>query len=145
MSINTQFALGVHLLTMLAASAPATLRSEAMAGSANANPVHIRRVLGRFREAGLVGSKPGVGGGTHLLRDPATITLAEVWRIAQGDTPVLGAYEGDPHCQVGSGMHSLLTELDQRAQRAIQHELRTTTIAQLVDRAMTATPPTTPS
>jgi len=35
MLTNTQFALGVHMLTLLAALSPATLSSEVMAESAN--------------------------------------------------------------------------------------------------------------
>lgn len=134
MSTNTQFALGVHLLTLLAALGPQTLSSEVMADSANANPVQVRRVLGRFRQAGLVASKPGSGGGSHLLHDPATITLRDVWRIVQGENHVLGSYEGDPDCPVGQRIQSWVTDIDRRARHAIENELATTTIAQLVDR-----------
>ena len=135
MSSNTQFALGVHLLTLLAALAPGTLSSEVMAESAHANPVQIRRLLGRFRRAGLVASKPGVGGGSQLLQDPATITLGDVWRIVQGEHQVLGSYAGDPDCPVGRGIQSWVTDIDRRARQAIEDELERTTIRQLVDRA----------
>src|SRR3954468_15285025 len=93
---NTQFALGVHLLTLLAGSAPASLASDEMAGSANSNPVHVRRVLGLFREAGLVTSRPGVGGGWLLSVDPATTTLADVWRVVHGEGNVLGLRSANP-------------------------------------------------
>jgi Rrf2 family protein len=136
MSTNTQFALGVHMLTLMAFSAPKPLCSDAMAVSAKANPVHVRRVLGRFRAAGLVASKSGVGGGTHLLQDPATITLAEVWRIVQGENHVLGSYEGHPDCPVGRNIQPLLIDFDRRARRALEDELETTTISQLVSQAV---------
>ena len=136
LSTNTQFALGVHMLTLMAFSAPEPLCSDAMAASAKASPVHIRRVLGRFCAAGLVASKPGVGGGSHLLRDPATITLADVWRIVQGENHVLGSYEGHPDCPVGRNIQSLLIDFDRRARRALEDELATTTISQLVSQAV---------
>jgi DNA-binding IscR family transcriptional regulator len=135
LSTNTQFALGVHMLTLMAFSAPEPLCSDAMAASAKANPVHVRRVLGRFRDAGLVGSKPGVGGGSHLLRDPATVTLADVWRIVQGENHVLGSYEGHPDCPVGRNIHLLLIDFDRRARRALEGEFATTTISQLASQA----------
>jgi Rrf2 family protein len=141
MSTNTQFALGVHMLTLLAALGPETLSSDAMAESANANPVQVRRVLGRFRQAGLVTSKPGVGGGSHLLQDPATITLGDVWRIVQGENHVLGSYTGDPDCPVGRSIQSWVTDIDRRARHAIEDELERTTITQLVDRANSGAPP----
>lgn len=135
MSTNTQFALGVHLLTLLAALAPDTLSSEVMAESARANPVQIRRLLGRFRQAGLVASKPGVGGGSHLTADPATMTLRDVWRIVQGESHVLGSYAGDPDCRVGRRIQSWVTDIDRRARLAIEDELEKTTILQLVESA----------
>jgi DNA-binding IscR family transcriptional regulator len=46
-------------MTLLAGLAPTTLSPDAMAQSAQANPVQIRRLLGRFREAGLVTSATG--------------------------------------------------------------------------------------
>ena len=124
------------MLTLMAFSAPEPLCSGAMAASAKASPVHIRRVLGRFCAAGLVASKPGVGGGSHLLRDPATITLADVWRIVQGENHVLGSYEGHPDCPVGRNIQSLLIDFDRRARRALEDELATTTISQLVSQAV---------
>ncbi len=135
MSTNTQFALGVHMLTLLASWAPASLSSDQLAGSANASPVHVRRVLGGFREAGLVGSRSGVGGGSHLLHDPATISLADVWRVIHGDTPFLGTYEGRPDCSVGAHIQSMLLDIDAEARRALEAQLAKTTIADLVTRA----------
>jgi Rrf2 family protein len=129
---NTQFALGVHMLTLLAGSAPALLSSEEMAGSAGSNPVHVRRVLGGLRAAGLVTSKPGVGGGWQLAADPNAITLADVWRVVHGDDPVLGLHGAHPDCTVGQSIQRLLGDVDRRASRAIQDELATTTIAQIV-------------
>ncbi|MFJ7217425.1 Rrf2 family transcriptional regulator [Amycolatopsis sp. NPDC098790] len=135
MSNNTQFALGVHVLTMLASMAPEILVSDALAESAHVNPVQIRRVLGRFRQAGLIASRPGAGGGSQLIRDPATITLGDVWRIVQGESHVLGSYAGDAHCPVGQRIESWMADIDRRARQAIQDELQKTTIKQLVERA----------
>lgn len=135
MSPNTRFALGVHLLTLLAAMAPETLSSEAMARSAVANPVQIRRLLGRFRQAGLVASKPGVGGGSQLLQDPAAITLEDVWRIVQDERCVLGSYAGNRDCPVGRSIQAWVTDIDLRVRCAIKNELERTTITDLVQQA----------
>jgi Rrf2 family protein len=132
---NTQFALAVHMLTLLAGSAPALLSSEEMAGSAGSSPVHVRRVLGGLRDAGLVSSRPGVGGGWQLTGDPASTTLADVWQVVHGDDPVLGLHGAHPDCTVGQSIQRLLTDVDRRAHRAIADELATTTIAQLVAEA----------
>jgi DNA-binding IscR family transcriptional regulator len=133
---NTQFALGVHLLTLLAGSAPASLSSDEMAGSANSNPVHVRRVLGVFREAGLVTSRPGVGGGWLLSADPATTTLADVWRVVHGGGDVLGLRSANPDCPVGRSIQASLAVVDREAAQAVEARLQTTTIAQLVAEAV---------
>jgi Rrf2 family protein len=128
---NTQFALAVHVLTMLAGLPRELQTSEGMAASAGSNPVHLRRVLGRLRKAGLVRSRPGPGGGWQLVRAPADTTLADVWHAMNGDDPVLGLHEASPHCPVGRRIHADLTRIDRRTRAAIVAELETTTLAEL--------------
>jgi Rrf2 family protein len=140
---NTQFAIAVHVLTMLAGLPRELQSSEVMASSVGSNPVHIRRVLGRLRAAGLVASRPGPHGGWQLLRSPEETTLADVWRVVNGDDPVLGVHEADPNCPVGRLIQSNLEAIDRRALAAIEAELATTTLARL---AADADPhPTDPS
>jgi len=125
---NTQFAVGVHMLTLLASASDGPMSSEEMAASASANPVYVRRVLGRLREAGLVSSRPGVKGGWVLLRDPAQIRLGDVWRAIQGEDPVLGLHEANPSCDAGQAIQRTLGEVDRRAARAIEAELDASTV-----------------
>jgi DNA-binding IscR family transcriptional regulator len=93
-------------------------------------------VLGLFREAGLVVSRPGVGGGWRLAVDPAQITLADVWRVIHGDGDVLGLRSAHPECPVGQSIQGLLAAIDRDAARAVEDRLRDTTIAQLVSQAV---------
>ena len=130
---NTQFALAVHVLTMLAALPHELRSSEAMAASAGSNPVHIRRVLGRLRNAGMVASRPGPHGGWQLLHAPEQTTLAEVWRAMNGDDPVLGLHDANPDCEVGQRIQSNLELIDRRAAAAIERELEMTTLAELAE------------
>jgi Rrf2 family protein len=129
---NTQFAVGVHMLTLLASLGPGPMSSEEMADSADASPVYVRRVLGRLRQAGLVASRPGVGGGWVLLRNPEEITLGEVWRAIQGETPLLGLHEVNPRCEVGDAIQHNLTIVDRRAVRAVEAELDALTVAEML-------------
>jgi DNA-binding IscR family transcriptional regulator len=128
---NTQFALGVHMATLLAALAGAPQTSELLASSAGSNPVHVRRVLGRLRDAGLVISRPGVRGGWQLAADPETTTLADIWRAVHGDAGVLGLHEASPACTVGRRIQDSLAEIDRSAARAIERDLAGTTLADL--------------
>jgi len=130
---STQFAVAVHVLTYLAGALPQarTVSSEELALSANANPVHVRRVLGPLREAGLVMSRPGPHGGWVLGRPAAEITAARVWDLVQGDEPVLGLHGPNPACPVGRSIQHSLTELDAHARQAVRAELDRVTVADL--------------
>jgi Rrf2 family protein len=130
---NTQFALAVHVLTMLAGLPRELQTSEGMAASAGSNPVHLRRVLGRLRKAGLVASRPGPGGGWQLVRPPEATTLADVWGAMNGEDPVLGLHAASPNCDVGQRIQANLAQIDRRARAAIVAELETTTLAELAE------------
>src|SRR5215207_7339499 len=132
-STNTQFALAVHVLTMLAALPRELQSSEAMAGSAGSNAVHARRVLGRLRKAGMVASRPGPGGGWQLLAPPEATTLRDVWRAVHGDDPLLGLHDASPNCPEGRRIHASLEQIDRRAAAAVEAELGTTTLADLAE------------
>jgi Rrf2 family protein len=128
---NTQFALGVHMATLLAALDPAPQTSELLASSADSNPVHVRRVLGRLREAGLVSSRSGPKGGWQLATDPATTTLADIWRAVHGAGGIIGLHEANPACKVGRRIQDSLAEIERSAARAIERDLAGTTLADL--------------
>jgi Rrf2 family protein len=129
---NTQFALAVHMLTLLSAQTDAMNSSEVLAASAGSNPVHVRRVLGRLRRAGLVRSRPGPHGGWLVDGATCDTTLAEVWDAVHGDEPVLGLHSANPNCVAGQEIQSALVEIDRRAARALTAELAETTIGDLV-------------
>lgn len=132
---NTRFALAVHALTLLGGAPPGeVLSSEVLAGSIGASPVHVRRVLGVLRNAGLVASRPGPGGGWELAGADGSTTLAEVWRAVQGEDPVLGLHDANPECTVGRRIQRELVAVDRSAARAIEQELEHLTLALLVQR-----------
>jgi Rrf2 family protein len=139
---STQFAVAVHVLTYLASTSAEAeaerpggqaraVSSEELAQSVNANPVHVRRVLGPLRDAGLVSSRPGPGGGWGLGRPAADITAAEVWDLVQGDDHLLGLHGPNPACPVGHSIQQSLVDLDARARQAVRSELERVTVADL--------------
>lgn len=129
---NTQFAVGVHALTLLSALPAYKQSSEVLAGSIGSNPVHVRRVMAHLRSAGLVESRPGVGGGWRALKDPSEVTLADVWRAVRGDSRLLGVHGVNPDCTVGGRIQMQMEAIDERAVRAVERELEQTTLDQLV-------------
>jgi Rrf2 family protein len=136
---NTQFAVGVHVLTLLAGQPDRPVSSDATTTSVNASPVYVRRVLGQLREAGLVASRSGPHGGWTLTRDAAAITLGDVWRAIQGADPVLALHAAAPDCPVGRSVHSSLADLERRTARAVEVELDSVTLEDVVLDAIAAT------
>jgi Rrf2 family protein len=134
---NTQFSVAVHVLTYLAGAGTAgPVSSDELSESTNVNPVHVRRVLGPLREAGLVGSRPGAHGGWELLRDPALVTLADVWRLLQGDDPVLGLHGSNPNCPAGQGIQVVLGHVEREVAAAVEAELGRRTVADVLQEAV---------
>lgn len=133
---NTQFAVAVHVLSYLGTAGQGRpVSSDELSGSTNTNPVYIRRVLGPLREAGLLTSRPGAGGGWELARDPAGITLAEVWRLVAADEHAISVHASNPACPVGRSMQSELAGVGASVDAAVTRELEATTIADLAARA----------
>ena len=62
MQISSRFTIGVHTLLCIAYFKDEKVTSNFIAGSVNANPVVIRRMLGQLKAAGLVTVEAGVGG-----------------------------------------------------------------------------------
>ena len=128
---NTQFAMAVHVLTLLAIEPEVPRRSELLGGSADASPVHIRRVLGLLRRARLVRSRPGPHGGSMLTRPAESITLADVFAAVNGDDPVLGIHRANVECADGQTIQSRLVSLEREASAAMVGSLARTTVADL--------------
>jgi len=124
----------VHVLTLLADNpAGELLTSDRLASSVNTNPVVIRRVLGQLKKAGLVEVRAAAGG-TYLRRNPATLTLLDVYRavdVVEG--PLFSVHaKPNPHCVVGRNIQATLEHTLGRAQAALEQELAATTLAQVV-------------
>ena len=119
MAGNTRFAVAVHIMGVLAALPDEAVTSDRIAASVNTNPVVVRRLICSLGRAGLVRSQPGAAGGTRLARDPARITLLDIYRAAgAGEMFALPARPPDPRCPVGCNVQEVLGALLAKAERS---------------------------
>jgi Rrf2 family protein len=130
---NTQFALAVHVLVLLAIKPETMQTSEDLAAASGASAVHVRRVLGGLRSTGLVESRPGPHGGWRVPASTCGATLASIWSAVRADEPLLGlrsgAADADDRCP---HIQDALQAVDRRAVAAVTAELEQITLHDLV-------------
>ena len=104
--------------------------STEIADHAGTNPVVVRRVLGRLREAGLLTSEKGHSGGWRLARAPRNITLADVY-LALDERLIATDDSADvPRCSVESALHRTLAGVFEETERQLIDRLRETSISE---------------
>ncbi len=132
MATSTRFAVGVHLLTTLAANPGKVLRSEDVADSANTNPVVVRRLFSLMTPAGLIGARLGRGGGFELARPARDITLRDVFAaLESGEFFTEHRSPPSASCPVGAHILAVLREATAPAVEALEDALLRTTIADI--------------
>lgn len=134
MSTSSRFAVAVHILTILARAQDEPIKSDQMASSVNTNPVVIRRILCELARAELVTSQKGASGGSKLARKPNQISLCDVYRAVEGGG-VFGLHRQPPsrRCLIGGHIETVLGEVLEEVNLAVEQALAKTTIAQVLE------------
>jgi Rrf2 family protein len=111
------------------------LKSEQLAESVQTNPVVIRRMLCELAESELVVSQTGSMGGSKLARDPQQITLLDIYQAVESPG-VFSLHRHPPsrHCPVGVNIGSVLNEVLDEVDTAVERVLANITIKDVVGR-----------
>lgn len=133
MPANSRFAIAVHILTLMARSGDAPLKSDEVACSVNTNPVVIRRILCALSSAGLVVSQTGATGGSRLALAPKEITLLEVYRaVDAGEIFALHPQPPNMKCPVGMHIEGALETILEEVEHGIERVLEKITIEKVL-------------
>lgn len=130
--MNTRFAVATHILAYLAHTQGQPVSSEVLASSAGTHPVVVRRLVSTLREAGLVQSQRGAGGGTLLARPATDISLLDVFQAVQATEPdlfQLGSTNPNSHCDLGRVMQETLEGMFGPAIAAMRAALAAVSVA----------------
>ena len=131
---NSQFAVAVHILAMLAKTDDENVKSECIAGSVNTNAVVIRRLLSQLSQANLVVSQTGSAGGTRLAKIPEEINLVEVFNaVSKGEIFALHPKTPNQDCPVGKNIESVLCGLQKEIDTAIGEKLARYTLSDVIE------------
>lgn len=131
MSRDTRLSGVLHVLLHMAEhEGPVT--SEVLARAMQTNPVVIRRIMAGLREAGLVRSEKGHGGGWTLACDLDAVTLADIYR-ALGDPPLfaIGHRSDAPDCLVEQAVNAALGRTLAEAEALVLASFATVTLSAL--------------
>lgn len=112
-------------------TAPTT--SAGIAAWVDANPVVVRRIFGGLRDAGIVSSEKGHGGGWRLARDPASITLAQVLAALNETLVKLPEAEESHGCFVEQAVNRSLALTVAETNRILHARLSGITLTMLLD------------
>lgn len=125
--------MAVHVLSVLAYKEGEAVSSSRLAASVNTNPVVIRRLLLLLQTAGFIETRKGAGSGSRLSREPAKITLAEIYRAVETDEP-FASHSKRPNqaCPVGHCIQAELEKVFASAEAALQEELAKTNLAKIL-------------
>jgi Rrf2 family protein len=134
---NSRFAVGLHALALatiaqeMRKGKPVT--SNAIAAMVGVHPVHVRRVMGSLREAGLVQSQSGPTGGWELARDPKEITLYDIYLALEPDLPFeMPARSPDACCRFAPFLPQALAGAMESAKQALRQHLSSVTLDQVL-------------
>jgi DNA-binding IscR family transcriptional regulator len=132
-ALSSRFAVAVHILTLLELGEGVPLTSAYLAASVRTDPGVIRRLLTLLARAGLTRSRLGAGGGTLPARGAAEVSLRDVYRAVEaGDVFAQHRETPSPICLVGRHIQSSLQAHMDAATRALEAELATKTIADIL-------------
>ncbi|MGC0380232.1 Rrf2 family transcriptional regulator [Streptomyces sp. SAI-129] len=132
MSANSRLTIAAHALAWIGLyqrQGHEVATSEQIAGSANTNPVVIRRLLGELRRAGLVESRRGVGAGWSLARALESTTLLDVYEAVEPG-PLFAMHRTTPNqqCVVGYGIQPAMQGIYDGIESTVRHELSLVTL-----------------
>lgn len=128
--MSGQFAISMHILTLLAKANGERLTSDFIAGSININPVLVRKEISNLRKKGLVLSQEGKHGGSVLAKPARQIRLSEVF-LATRQGALLGKAQNapNPDCPVGKQINRHLDAVYEQAETILVQQLADSTLA----------------
>lgn len=114
------------------------INSEYIAYSANTNAVVIRRIIRELKDAGLIDAKTGPNGGAFLTRNPADISLADIYLALKNDNDLFNAHNLDCNdkCVIGRGIQPALCDIVSKAEEAMIEVLSQKSLEEFANEAI---------
>lgn len=132
-AVNTQFAVAVHIMAVLANKDCGSCTSATMAASVNATPSFVRRILAMLVKADLVKTVRGAAGFCCLARPAEAITLLHIHAAVEPPKVfALHQYPPKEKCPTSCRMRQVMTGVLDDAQARMEESLSARTLSDLV-------------
>ena len=131
MKRNSRLSLALHTLGHMAGDPDTVQTSADIAGHAGTNPVVVRRVLGKLRDAGLLIAEKGHAGGWRLARQPDQISLADVYLALDESLVATTGDQEVPSCSVEHVLHRKVSSVLEEIEHSLVARLSETSIAEV--------------
>ncbi len=130
------FGLALQALVILSKDNIQTCPSAELAVQLQSEATLLRRILATLVKGGILETREGRDGGYLLKRDPASVTLAEVYTVLQvGDPLSFGIKETAGTNTFGKEMQSIFCDLTTEMERSLIDVLGRYTVGQIAERA----------
>ena len=130
MQASSKFTVAIHICIYLDYSKDELVSSQTLAESVKTNPVVIRRLIGRLREQGIVGSVAGAKGGFYLAKPVDLLTLWDIY-LAVRDDEFFNKPKVNPDCMVSSNLAVLTDDVYRESEFSMKNSMEKVTVAQL--------------
>lgn len=109
--INSDFALAVHTLLLLAVNEGELLTSNRLSELMKVHPVRIRKVLSKMKSSGYIESKEGSSGGFSISCDISNVSLKAIYLLNQEDLLKPKCHNCCTSCKIGSNIEKVLDDI----------------------------------
>ena len=131
-----KFKIAIHMLVCMEIfKGEHKITSDFLASSINVNPVIIRKLLSQLKDTGLIEVKRGTGGAS-IKKPLEEITFLNVYHAVDciEENTLFHFHENpNPDCPVGKNIHNVLDDKLVRVQSAMEHELESITLADVME------------
>ncbi|MCD7947666.1 MAG: Rrf2 family transcriptional regulator [Oscillospiraceae bacterium] len=133
MKMSTQFTVSVQMLLLIMVFKDQKMTSEMLSESTGGNPVMIRQLFGKLKDADILRISTGKGA-TELAKDPADISLWDVYMAVEGYC-ASELFKFHPKisggCQIGRFFKEILSVHLDDAVQAMAEKMSKVSLAQL--------------
>ena len=134
MQISSRFTMAIHMFACIDTFSDQKMTSDFMAASIGTNPVIVRKILQQLKAAGLIEVARGTGGVT-ITRPLEQITFLDVYKAVEcaPDEELFHFHENpNMNCPVGKNIHHILDDKLIRVQHAMEKELSSITLEDII-------------